>query len=129
MRSSQEMKCNDRAHLRAIVYRAMRRFLIDASRTQKAIKRGNEITFVPLGEDAPGFQDTFCQVIAIDEAIKRLSARKRRLGRVMRKRVVEAASLGEIAMDLSISLRTVKRDLKVAREWLCADLAIGQQVA
>jgi RNA polymerase sigma factor (TIGR02999 family) len=68
-------------------------------------------------EERPG------ELLAIDEALSRLSDLAPRQGRVVELRFFGGCSEEEIAKILEVSVRTVKRDWRVARAWLFAELS------
>lgn len=111
-----------RAHFYCVAARLMRRILIDHARDVKAVKRGGGDK-VPLedclvySEERPG------ELLAIDEALSRLSDLAPRQGRVVELRFFGGCSEEEIAKILEVSVRTVKRDWRVARAWLFAELS------
>ena len=60
--------------------------------------------------------------MAIDEALSRLADLAPCQGRVVELRFFGGCSEEEIAKILGVSVRTVKRDWRVARAWLFAEL-------
>ena len=110
-----------RAHFYCVAARLMRRILIDHARDVKAVKRGGGEK-VPLedclvySEERPG------ELLAIDEALSRLADLAPRQGRVVELRFFGGCSEEDIAKILEVSVRTVKRDWRVARAWLFAEL-------
>jgi RNA polymerase sigma-70 factor (ECF subfamily) len=111
-----------RAQFYCVAARLMRRILIDHARDVKAVKRGGGHK-APLedclvyAEDRPG------ELVAIDEALSRLTDRAPRQCRVVELRFFGGCSEEEIAKILEVSVRTVKRDWRVARAWLFAELS------
>ena len=111
-----------RAHFYCVAARIMRRILIDHARDVKAVKRGGgqkaslEDCLV-YSEEKPG------ELLAIDEALSRLADLAPRQGRVVELRFFGGCSEEEIAKILEVSVRTVKRDWRVARAWLFAELS------
>jgi RNA polymerase sigma-70 factor (ECF subfamily) len=100
----------------------MRRVLVDYARTDCAEKRGGRTGSVPL-QDAFGLTETRSEeLLALDEALTRLTRLDPRLGSIVQLRFFNGLTEEEIAMSLGTSVRTVKRDWSVARAWLQREL-------
>ena len=108
----------DRAHFLAISARAMRQILVDHARRRRAEKRGAGHTPLPLEIAVPDRALGFDEVIAIDDALERLSARDPRLRTVVEMRFFGGLSETEIAEALGVTTRTVQRDWVRAKGWL-----------
>jgi RNA polymerase sigma factor (sigma-70 family) len=63
------------------------------------------------------------QILALDEALRRLEERNERYGRIVECRFFAGMSIEETATALSVSPSTVKRDWLVARAWLHRELS------
>lgn len=111
----------DRAHFLAVAAFAMRRILVDRARARLAGKRGaglRPVTFEDqLGDDADA--DT---ILAINEALTRLSELSARQARVVVCRFFGGFTDEEIAEALAVSVPTVRRDWRMARAWLTREL-------
>src|ERR1700761_6980858 len=106
----------DRAHLYAYMSQVMRHILIDHARRKKAQKRqAPELTGA---EDHSDIID----VLAIDEALNRLSATDERLARGAELRLFADLSRPDIAAVLGVNARTIERDWLKARTFLSACL-------
>ena len=118
----------DRAHFMAIASRAMRQILIDRARARSAAKRGGKARPVSLDADLASDPlpdvalDAPEQVLAVDAALKRLSARDARLGRLVELRFFGGLDVAEVAEVLDISERTAARQWARAKAHLLADL-------
>ena len=113
----------DRAHFLGIAARAMRRVLIDRARARATQKRGGHPVRAPLDVDALPAHVPDEQVLALDEALRRLEARNERYGRIVECRFFAGMSIEETAEVLGVSATTVKRDWMVARAWLHRELS------
>jgi RNA polymerase sigma factor (TIGR02999 family) len=119
----QPVSVRDRTHFVALVARQMRRILVDYGRAFRAAKApGSQIRLAlddvsDLG-DAPD-ED----LLAVDEALERLSAVDDRAARVVELRFFGGLSEEETGEVLGISLSTVKRDWTFARAWLLKALS------
>lgn len=112
-----------RAHFFGVAARAMRQILVDHARQRGAVKRGGGLQRVTLDEalvpDAPADME----IVALHDALERLSALDERMGRVVELRTFAGLTMAEIAHVLSVSKRTVDADWSFARKWLSQQLA------
>jgi RNA polymerase sigma factor (TIGR02999 family) len=118
----------NRSHFFAICANVMRRILVEWARSRQALKRGGAAVPLELVEslvaDGPG-QD----LVALDDALKDLSALDARKGKVVELRFFGGLSVEETAEALKISCETVMRDWKFAKSWLRRELAREKPVA
>ena len=113
---------NDRAHFFAIAARAMRRVLLDYAAERNAQKRGGGQQLVTLGEESAGHETDLDEILALDQAMTRLSDVDERAARVVELRFFAGMKLVEIAAVLGISLATAERDWRAARAFLTEKL-------
>lgn len=119
-----EISWQNRAHFFAVCAKLMRRILIDLARSRNAQKRGggapeiefDEMHFAPLEASA--------DLLALDEAMKRLAAQDERKSQVVELRFFGGLSVEESAEVLKVSQETVKRDWKLAKVWLLRELTV-----
>ena len=111
----------DRRHFFAAAAEAMRRILIDHARKKIAQKRGGKDIRVPFDESKHG-ASTFSDILALDEALKRLKELEPRQAQVVELRCFAGLSIEETAELLQTSPATVKRDWTIARAWLHSEL-------
>jgi len=117
----------DREQFFAIAARVMRRILVDYARKHWALRRGGPgRRALPL-EDAEqagllAVADRAAELLALDEALERLTAMDARLGQVVECRFFGGLSEEETARALGVSQRTVSRDWSVAKGWLHGEL-------
>jgi RNA polymerase sigma factor (TIGR02999 family) len=112
----------DRAHFYRIAARVMRDILVDYARRQRAAKRGGDrqpVALTDLGE-LPDVHTE--EVLAVDEALRRLEALDPRQGRVVELRYFVGLSIPETAEALGLSESSVKRDWTAARAWLYREM-------
>jgi RNA polymerase sigma-70 factor (ECF subfamily) len=113
---------HDRVHFYAVCARLMRRILIDRARARRTAKRGGDAVELPI-EDGDGAQPASQEdLLALDEALERLTRADPRKGRVVELRYFGGLSVEDTAAALGTSVETVKRDWKTARTWLRRDL-------
>jgi RNA polymerase sigma factor (TIGR02999 family) len=115
----------DRFHFYATAARAMRMVLIDDARHRLRDKRGAGRADLPL-DDAeavlPAPEKTE-ELLALDEALKRLETEAPELARVVEWRFFAGLSVEDIAKTLEVSDRTVRRQWRAARAFLYRSLA------
>ncbi len=111
-----------KTHFLAIAAKEMRQILVQHARAHKARKRGAGATRVTLDENVVSTPERTFDVLAVDEALDKLSALSPRQGQVVELRYFAGLSVNEAAYVLGISERTVKQDWQVARTWLMREL-------
>lgn len=122
----QPVDWNDRKHFYVVAAKAMRHILVDRARRRNALKRGGpdrrrsgeEID--RMADDKQGSQD---DVLAINEALKRLAEIDRRQADVVELRHFGGYTVEETADLLGVSERTVKGDFAAAKAWLYRELS------
>jgi RNA polymerase sigma factor (TIGR02999 family) len=112
----------DRAHFFALASRAMRQILVDYARRYRAQRRGGAMKRVSLTEVAAVEEKQAELVLAVHEALERLSAMNERLSRVVECRYFAGLTEEETAEALGLSARTVERDWLKAKGWLYQEL-------
>ena len=119
----QHVEWNNRAHFFGVAAQMMRRVLVDFARSHRRVKRGGQALEVSLSEAADAAQTAQVDVIALDEALKRLEELDPRQSRVIELRFFGGLSLEETAEALRVSVGTVRRDWSLARAWLFRELS------
>jgi RNA polymerase sigma factor (TIGR02999 family) len=112
-----------RAHFFALSARLMRRILVDFARSRRYQKRGGRIIDVSLDELGIASAKKDASLVALDEALSRLSDIDARKGQVVELRFFGGLSVEETAAMLNISRDTVLRDWKMARLWLLREIS------
>ncbi len=115
--------CENRVHFLAVCSQIMRRILVDHARRRRFAKRGGNAVQVPLDEVVLVAQAHGIEVLALDEALEALSKIDGRKSRVIELRYFGGLSIEETAEVLDVSVDTVKRDFRMARAWLMAELS------
>ena len=95
----------------------MRQILVDHARARLAKKRDGGYR-VTLAEDISAVEPQEVDVLAIDDALKRLSELDPQQARVVELRYFGGLSIRETSNALSVSEATVKREWATARAWL-----------
>ena len=86
-------------------------------------KRGGALHRVTFDHNLPVASDTPDDLIAIDDALRALSAQYERKAQVVEQRFFGGLSVEETAEVLKISQETVMRDWKFAKNWLLRELS------
>jgi RNA polymerase sigma factor (TIGR02999 family) len=111
-----------RAHFFGAAAQVMRRILVDNARRRKAIKRGDGVDCVSLGEAAEAAGPGDIPVVALDDALSRLETLDRGLAQIVELRAFGGLTIDETAHVLKVSPSTVKREWRMARAWLSREL-------
>ena len=126
LRRSPELEVPDRNAFLGIASRVMRQVLVDHARARGTSKRGSGALRVTLADEASpalaAANATPFDLVALDEALTRLSAVAEDLVRVVELRYITGLSVEETAEVLGVSPRTVKRDAALAKKWLFREL-------
>jgi RNA polymerase sigma factor (TIGR02999 family) len=115
----------DRVHFYAYAARVMRTILVDHARTRGAQKRGGGWQAVDLSRGELAIDTQADLVVAVDEALTRLTALDERVGRVVECRFFGGMTIEDTAEALGVSPATVKRGWSLAQAWLYRDLKQG----
>jgi RNA polymerase sigma factor (TIGR02999 family) len=116
-----------RAHFFGAAAQAIRRILVDRARAKDRLKRGSGEH--PLRLDAAatiGVEGPNLDVLALDEALQRLSALDAQKAQVVELRFFGGLSVDETAATLGVSASTVAREWTFSRLWLYRELGGGQ---
>ena len=112
----------NRAQFFGVASEIMRRILVDHARGGRMAKRSGRWLKVTLDERIAEGRPPDIDVLALDEALTRLSEFDLRKSRIAELRFFGGLSLEETGHVLGISVATVERDWQVARAWLYAAL-------
>jgi RNA polymerase sigma factor (TIGR02999 family) len=116
-----------RVHFLAVAATVMRRVLVDHARSRGRAKRGGGADVVALDEALAPSPERPEAVIALDEAIGRLSALDERKARAVELHFFGGLTYDETAEALGVSPATVDRELRLAKAWLYRELRPGGQ--
>jgi RNA polymerase sigma factor (TIGR02999 family) len=107
-----------RAQFFGIAAQLMRRILVDHARSHLYAKRGGGARKVGLEDVAVLSPQRGADLIALDDALERLSSIDPRKSHVVELRYFGGLSVEETAEILEVSAITIKRDWLVAKAWL-----------
>lgn len=113
----------NRTHFFAIAASAMRRVLVDQARAKHAAKRPNPQQRVDFDEAPVLSSENFDEVIALDQALERLTQFDAPQAQIVELRYFGGLTAEEAAAAMGISVSSVNRDWVVAKAWLHAELS------
>jgi RNA polymerase sigma factor (TIGR02999 family) len=120
------VRWQNRTHFFGIAAQLMRRILIDHARSHHYAKRGGGALKVSLDEAAAATEARSAELLAVDEALEKLTALDARKGRIVELRFFGGLSLEETAEVMGISSPTVQREWRAAKAWLHRMLTLGE---
>jgi RNA polymerase sigma factor (TIGR02999 family) len=112
----------NRAQFFGVAAQLMRRILVDHARAHVAAKRGAGVSPVTLMDAAGASPPRGLDVIALDEALTRLTHLYPDQGRLVELRFFGGLTIEETGEAMGTSPATVKRQWAVARAWLLHNL-------
>ena len=119
------LQWQNRAHFYAVAANTMRRVLIDQARKRKSLKRGQGVR-VTLQTGMDVVRERGPDVLALDEALKRLAGLDARKGRVIELKFFGGMTSEEISQVMGISVATVGRELRLGQAWLRREMTRTQ---
>ena len=116
---SEELDLGDRSQFFAVAAVTMQRLLVDYARARRRLKRGGGEASIPLHEvEAFLSEDVADEILALDDALARLSVANPRGSEVVKHRFFAGLTLEESADLLGVSRKTVQRDWTISLAWL-----------
>jgi RNA polymerase sigma factor (TIGR02999 family) len=116
----------NRSHFFGIAANIMRRILLNYARDRQRDKRGGRgAVQVSLSELAVMTEEKSEELIALDDALKKLEVIDARKSQIVELRFFGGLSVDETAEFLRISPPTVARDWKLAKAWLRREMRHG----
>jgi RNA polymerase sigma factor (TIGR02999 family) len=112
-----------RRHFFGAAAQAMREILIEQARRKGRLKHGGgRGRRVELSEGLAWIEPPAADILALDEALKRLQAEDPRLAEIVLLRYFSGLSVEETAAVVGVSVSTLTRDWRFARAWLAGFL-------
>jgi RNA polymerase sigma factor (TIGR02999 family) len=112
----------NRAHFFGVAAQLMRHILVDHARNRMAAKRGGSAPRLVLDPELAPAQNPEIDLVALDDALGRLSTLDPQQGRLIELRFFGGLSIEETAVVLGVSPATVKREWATARAWMRREL-------
>jgi RNA polymerase sigma factor (TIGR02999 family) len=122
---SGEQVWNDRGHFFAAAAEAMRRILVESARRKNATKHGGGLVRRDYARCEISAAEPREDLLALDEALSRLSVRNRQAADLVQLRYFAGLTLDEAAGALGISTRSAGRLWAYARAWLRREVEGG----
>jgi RNA polymerase sigma factor (TIGR02999 family) len=119
---NQDPGWDGRGHFFAAAARAMRDILVEHARRKMAKKRGGDRHRVPADQAEPALEPPSEDVLAVDEAVKRLEQDDPRKGQIVNLRYFARLTTAETADALGVSIGTIEREWRYIRAWLQREL-------
>jgi RNA polymerase sigma factor (TIGR02999 family) len=119
---NQQISWQSRAHFFGIAAKTMRQILVDYARKRNSQKRGSGKTKLSLDDAQLVASESDDQILALDEALKKLENIEERSGKIVELRYFSGLTIEETAELLNISSATVKRDWQFAKAWLYKEI-------
>ena len=115
---SEQLTLQDRAHFLALAAHAMRLALVSYARSHAAEQHSGAVPPLQLDEPLVFSFDRAQQVLALDEALGRLTLVSERLSKTVELRFFGGLTVEETAAALEVPPSTVELDWRKARDWL-----------
>src|SRR5262245_34644059 len=111
-----------RAHFLGVAAQVMRQILIDYARTRNAQKRGRGQVSLSLDDAGEIAMDRPSILIAVDDALNLLQEKDPLKARLVEMRFFGGLSAEDSAAAVHLSVKQVRRHLRVANAWLQREL-------
>ena len=109
---------NSRSHFFGAAAQAMRRIIVDNARRKRSLKQGGGLIRQSVSLDQLSKPETSDELLAVDDALKTLSAENPAVARLVELKYFGGLTLGEAASALEISVRTANRYWAYAKAWI-----------
>lgn len=116
--NQREATWQNRAQFFGVAAQMMRRILVSHARARQARKRGGTDTRVTLDESIVAGAERDVNLLALDEALKKLEAIDLDKSRMVELRFFSGLSVAETAEVMGVSPRTIDRQWQTAKAWL-----------
>jgi RNA polymerase sigma factor (TIGR02999 family) len=119
---------DSRGHFFAAAAEAMRRILVDNARRKKSSKHGGDKLKVDLDHANLAIDQPSEDLIALDEAMTRLSEADPGVADLVKLRYFAGLTIEQAAEFLGLSRRTAVDHWVYARAWLCREISKGSDL-
>jgi RNA polymerase sigma-70 factor, ECF subfamily len=117
-----DVSWQNRAHFVAMAATLMRHVLVDLARRRPKGADGGSVLIVDLPAAGEVAHERCRDLVALDDALRDLSARDQRKARIVELRFFGGLTLEEIAEVIGVAPITVSREWAKARAWLHREL-------
>jgi DNA-directed RNA polymerase specialized sigma24 family protein len=118
---------DSRGHFFAAAAEAMRRIIVDQARHKATIRAGGHHQRIELSEVDPAIEGPTLDLLALDEALKKLEQKDPRKAELIKLRFFAGLSNNQAAEVLGIATSTADLDWAYARSWLHVEMSGGGQ--
>ena len=118
---------DSRGHFFAAAAEAMRRILVEKARRKRSLKHGGTRHRTDLDEVDLTIEGPSVDMIALDEALARLTAVDTQLAELVKLRYFAGLSLDQVAKIQGVTRRTASSHWAYARAWLHRMIAAGSR--
>jgi len=126
LRKQHSLKLGDRVYFLSVASSIMRRILVNHAIRRRRKKRGEGKENIPLDEIEEktliGFEQCEIDVIALEKALVELARHDAQAVKIVEMHFYGGLTFEEIARLLEVSLSTVMREWRFARNWLYQNL-------
>jgi len=119
---------NNRGHFFAAAAEAMRRILVENARRKKSLKYGGDRQRVNIDDQEIGIKMPSDDVVALDEALTKLSEKDHEVAELVKLRCFAGLTLDQVAKIQGISRRTAGSYWSYARAWLRREITAGDEL-
>ncbi len=123
VQGEQERSWDNRGHFFAAAAEAMRRILVDQARHKETIKAGGLNQRVELSAVEPVFDVPRIDLLALDDALKKLETKDPRKAELVKLRFFSGLTNQEAAAVLGIASSTADLDWAYAKCWLRLEMS------
>ncbi|MBM4024970.1 MAG: sigma-70 family RNA polymerase sigma factor [Planctomycetes bacterium] len=117
---------NSRGHFFAAAAEAMRRIVVENARRKRRQKHGDGLKRVDFDKIEAAAEELPENVLALDEALARLSEEDPLAAELVKMRYFAGLTLAQTAQALGVSPRTADRCWAYAKAWLYHEIAKGE---
>lgn len=123
--AGEDVQWSNRRHFFAAAAQAMRRIRVDYARKRDSLKYGGDHQRQVLGERPDRQRHDPDDVLAVDEALRKLEQEHPQRAEIVILRYFAGLSIDETATALGIAPRSVDKQWSFARAWLHRELSKG----
>jgi RNA polymerase sigma-70 factor (ECF subfamily) len=116
----------NRAQFFAVAAQMMRRILVSHARARQAVKRGGIEQKITLDEGLAAAPERDVNLLALDEALKKLATVDLEKSRMVELRFFSGLSVEETAEVMGVSPRTIDRQWQTAKAWLHREITTSR---
>lgn len=124
--NQQKATWQNRAQFFAVAAQMMRRILVSHARARQAAKRGGVEQHITVAEEIAAGAQRDVNLLALDEALKKLEAIDLEKSRIIELRFFSGLSVVETAEVMGVSPRTIDRQWQTAKAWLYREIVTAQ---